>query len=118
VRLFLRQDECPNCGDFFELCKCKCIKHDNGRAYVDYLVMPLWKILRHKFNILCWFFFSKEFFKFLSVGICYSLMAVGVYWYFSDTLGVKAWFVTVLWTPIGFLLRFVIEKLWVFKKDG
>lgn len=59
---------------------------------------------------------NKEFIKFCIVGSSYTLVAVFVYWFFSDTLGIKAVIVTLVWVPSSFIMRFVINKLWVFKK--
>ena len=61
--------------------------------------------------------FSKEFLKFGLVGGIYTVIALLVYAYFSDILGIKAVIVTLVWVPSSFVIRFVIEKLWIFKGE-
>jgi len=72
--------------------------------------------IRYKINYLIKTIFSKQFIKFGLVGGIYTLIALLIYWYFSDTLHIKAVKVTLFWVPLSFIIRFLIEKIWVFKK--
>lgn len=60
--------------------------------------------------------FTKQFIKFGLVGGIYTLIALVVYWFFTDTLGIKAVKVTLVWVPSSFIIRFLIEKIWIFDK--
>lgn len=37
-----------------------------------------------------------------------------VYWFFADTLGIKALYVAWTWQPIVFLMKYLFNKKWVF----
>ena len=43
-------------------------------------------------------------------------ISLGVYFLFSDIFGILAVTVSLMWTPIVWLVRYIINKKWVFKQ--
>lgn len=58
----------------------------------------------------------KEFVKYCIISGLFFVLSLGVYYLFSDLVGVSATIITFIWFPFCFLLRFIINKKWVFKK--
>lgn len=59
--------------------------------------------------------FTKQFFKYLIVGTIYASTGLLVFGLFVDVLHFKAVYVYMIWTPLSFIVRYVVDKLWVFK---
>lgn len=57
----------------------------------------------------------KKFLKYGLVGGVYSIATIGVYWLFVDTLHYKAVIVSLIWIPLSFVIRFFIDKKFVWK---
>ena len=61
---------------------------------------------------------SKDFFRYGAVGFISFLCGLFVYWFFSDFLGYAAVLVTLIFTPIRFVVRYFANKKWVFKNEN
>ena len=55
--------------------------------------------------------------KFATMGVIVTLLTIGVYWLFSDVIGIKAFIVAILYTPIIYIFRYYLSKYWVFTKS-
>ena len=59
---------------------------------------------------------SPEFVKFTISGIISIILGITVYYFFADVIGIKAVLVAIVWQPTQFVLKYFVNKKWVFKK--
>ncbi len=58
----------------------------------------------------------RNFKRYLTLGIGSTIFTIALYYFVSDLIGVPAFLVTILYTPIGFIFRYFINKKWVFNR--
>jgi len=59
---------------------------------------------------------KKQFIKYLFTGGCVYCITVSVYWFFVDTLHYPARYVAMIYGISITLIRFLINKYWVYNK--
>ena len=57
----------------------------------------------------------KQFPRYFISTAAFAVVGLGVYWYFVDVLHFTAVAVTLTYVPLSFIVRYFVEKGWVFK---
>lgn len=58
-------------------------------------------------------FINPRFIKYGISGFIYWILTIFVYWLFSDIMGFKAWIVTIIWSPITFIIGYHTDKIFI-----
>lgn len=57
----------------------------------------------------------KQFPRYFISTAAFGIVGLSVYWYFVDVLHFTAVVVTIAYVPLSFIVRYFVEKGWVFK---
>jgi len=93
-------------------------------GYLAWVVATVWTpmiwVVRYFLNKKYIFTDGKEevknsFWRYIFVNVSQFLLSLLILGYFSDTLGIMAVIVTLVWVPVAWVFRFFIVKKWVFR---
>ena len=60
---------------------------------------------------------TKQGIRFAIASFFLASIGLGVYWFFADTLHIKALTVSLFYYPVILVVKFIIYKLWVYKDE-